>query len=257
MKNAEVQYMIAINERPNYPPAMAAMGRLELKKKNTAKAEEWLDKAIALVPDPHYYMELARVREAQGRSDDRIQAMTKAEELLIGLSGIDKSHMHAHGGDLHAHTTALDDGHTHEHNGNTDDHSHTAAGDHDHASSVPDHGHSHEVGLEMGRFELEFHKDLDAALANGLHEYAIRPDNIDVNALLAGVYYAKGDLGNARMHLVKSRRTGSKDAFTLCVAGLVSAKSGDAKVGKALDLRSLRTGPTTDARVHQGRKRML
>ena len=257
LKSAEVQYMIAINERPNYPPAMAAMGRLELKKKNTAKAEEWLDQAIALVPDPHYYMELARVREAQGRSDDRMQAMTKAEELLIGLSGIDKSHMHAHGGDLHAHTTALDDGHAHDHDGNSDSHSHTDASGHDHASNVPDHGHSHEVGLEMGRFELEFHKDLDVALANGLHEYAIRPDNIDVNALLAGVYFAKGDLGSARMHLVKARRTGTKDAYTLCVAGLVAAKSGDAKAGKALIVEAFRRDPQQMHAFTLEGKRML
>ena len=243
LKNAETQYMIAITERPNYPPAMAAMGRLELKKKNTTKAEEWLNQAIALVPDPHYYMELARVHAAQGRMDDRTMAMTKAEELLVGLSGLDKSHTHAHGGDLHAHTTAIDDGKAHDHDGTSHSHTDTAASDHSHAASIPDHGHSHEVGLEMGRFELEFHKDLPVALANGLHEYAIRPDNIDVNALLAGVYYAMGDLDNARMHLVKARRTGTKDAYTTCVAGLVAAKSGEAKVGKSFIAQAFKTDP--------------
>ena len=177
-------------------------------------------------------MELARVCEAQGRSDDRIQAMTKAEELLVGLSGLDKSHMHAHGGALHTHTTALDDGHTHEHNGNTDDHSHTAAGDHDHASSVPDHGHSHEVGVEMGRFELEFHKDLDAALANGLHEYAIRPDNIDVNALLAGV--ASG-IGQAFQQSSTTMSVSPLGATSTVEPGKQFEAGFGTGVGKALD----------------------
>ena len=127
----------------------------------------------------------------------------------------------------------------------------------DQETNVPDHGHGREVRVEMGRVELECHEDRDAALATGLHEYAIRPDNIDVNALLAGVYYAKGDLGNARMHLVKSRRTGSKDAFTLCVAGLVSAKSGDAKVGKALISEAFERDPQQMHACTREAKRML
>ncbi|MFZ1688278.1 MAG: hypothetical protein WAU70_12685 [Flavobacteriales bacterium] len=236
LENAEAQYMTAINERPNYPPAMAAMGRWELKNKNNARAEEWLNKAVALMPDAHYYMELARVHEAQGRLEDRVQAMAKAEELLVGLGGMDKSHVHAHGGALHSHTTTID-------NGNANSQTLSSSSDHGYTAIVPDHGHSHEVGLEMGRFKLEFQKDLDAALANGLHEYGIRPQNIEVNALLAAVYYAKGDIDNARMHLVKARRTGTKDAFTTCLAGLVAQKSGDAKAGNALIREAFKADP--------------
>ncbi|MEO8066711.1 MAG: tetratricopeptide repeat protein [Flavobacteriales bacterium] len=234
LKNAEANYMTAITERPNYPPAMAAMGRLELKKKDPVKAEEWLKKAIALVPDAHYYMDLARVDEATHQAEARDAAMTKARETLIGLSGMDKSGMHAHGGDWHSHTTAVDDGMSHPL---------AAKGDSLPKTKLPDHGHSHEVGLEMGRFELEFGKNMDAALANGLHEYGLRPDNIDVNALLAGIYYTKGDLENAGMHLVKARRTGTKDAYTTCLAGLVALKSGDTKAGKALIAQAFKTDP--------------
>lgn len=226
LKAAEEQYMTAVSERPNYPPAMAAMGRVALKKKEPAKAEEWLVKAIALMPDPHFYAELARVHAATRQDVARADALGKAEELLLGLGSMDVNGTHTHGGDFHSHGSEAD-----------------AAPEHEHAHAHNDHGHSHEVGLEMGRFELEFHKDLDAALANGLHEYALRPENIDVNGLLAGTYYAKGDVDNARMHLVKARCTGSKDAYLTCLAGLLAIKEGEQAKGRALIAEALKTDP--------------
>lgn len=233
LKTAEANYMMVITERPNYAPAMAAMGRLELKRKNTAKAEDWLRKAIVLVPDAHYYMDLARVYQATNKMEARDEAMTKAREVLIGLSGMSKNGMHSHGGDWHTHTAAVDDGLSHP----------LAAKSDSAARKLPDHGHSHQVGLEMGRFELEFGNDLDAALRNCLHEDSIRPDNIDVNALLAGIHYRKGDLENARVQMMKARRTGTRDAYTTCLAGLIALKGGDTKGGKALIAQAFKTDP--------------
>lgn len=245
LKNAEAEYVTAITERPNYPPAMAAMGRLALKKGDPAKAEEWLVKAIALMPDAHYYCELARVHQATRQEVARGEALAKAEEILLGLGGPGAQGTHTHGGDFHSHGASDAEAHNHEHDhdGTKHSHAHDGSGEHAHVHATNDHGHSHEVGLEMGRFELEFHHDLDAALANGLHEYGLRPDNIEVNALLAGAYYAKGDLDNARMHLDKARRMGTQDAYTTCLAGLIETKSGNAKDGATLIAQAFKMDP--------------
>ncbi len=224
LKKAEEQYLAAITERNNYPPGMVAMGRLEMKKGNYAKAEEHLLNAIALMPDAHAYMELARTYEAAGRKEDRDKASARAEEILMGLAGTDGSpaHAHGHGGDLHSH----DDGVEHQHD-----------------VAAIDHGHSHEVGLEMGRYELEFHKDLPTALMHASHEHGIRPENIEVNGLLAAIHFAQGDLAKAEVHMEKARRTGVKDAQVLCVAGLIALKKGETAQGKKLLKEALAMDP--------------
>lgn len=221
---AREQYELANGYRKNYPMAMAALGRIALKQGKTEQAEQWLVKAIALMPDPHFYTELARVHGATGQTQARAEALAQAERLLIGLSGTANAHTHSHGGDLHSHE-------------------HAGEGDPMHAHPASDHGHSHEVGLEMGRFELEFHNDLDAALANAMHEHALRPDNIEVNALLAAVHYARGDLANARAHLALAQRTGSTDPKLRCLAGLIAIAAGERSSGKALIAAALKDDP--------------
>lgn len=222
LKKAEEHYMAAITERQNYPPGMLAMGRLEMKKGNYEKAEKYLQDAIRLMPDAHAYMELARTYEAAGRIADRDQASAKAEEVLMGLAEAGESHAHSHGGYLHSH------------DGNVEHH---------HEVSALDHGHSHEVGLEMGRYELEFHKDLPTALFHANHEYNIRPDNIDVNALLTSIHYASGDLDKADEHLKMALRTGIKDSQLMCLAGMIAIKKGEKAAGRKLIKEALAMDP--------------
>lgn len=97
------------------------------------------------------------------------------------------------------------------------------------------HGHSHEVGLEMGRMHLEFTEDFGEVIHNGLHEYDDRPNNVDVNELLAGGYLAKGKLSKAKKHLEMAMSTGKSSAALLCIKGLIAHEEGNSEAVKILE----------------------
>ena len=104
----------------------------------------------------------------------------------------------------------------------------------EHGTTHSDHGHSHEVGLEMARFELEFHKDLPNALANAEHEFEHRENNIEVNSAMAAIHYASGNLSEAQVHLDMAKKTGCKNAELLLIEGLIKTANGNMKAGKKL-----------------------
>jgi tetratricopeptide (TPR) repeat protein len=195
LAKANEHYMQALAERGDYPFALAAAGRVAGKQKDFARAETFLKDAIKRMPDAHFHADLARVYAAQNKQAEYAQERAITEDILVGLSG---AHDHSEGAD--------------------------------HAS----HGHSHEVGLEMARFELEFHKDLPVALANAEHEFEHRENNIDVNAAMAAILYAKGDFGAAQTHLDMAKATGSKSADLLLIGGLIRIAKGDKVNGKKL-----------------------
>ena len=204
LEKADEQYQLALAERPDYPFALAAAGRVAGKRKDHVRAEELLNKAIAGMPDPHFLVDLARVFDAQGKKEAYAEALRKAEDALIGTS-VKK-----------AATTDV---------------------------ATNNHGHSHEVGLEMARFELEFHKDLPVALANAEHEFEHRENNIDVNAALAAIHYAKGSFGEAATHLDMAKKTGSTSAELLLVDGLITAANGRWEAGRKLVKQAFEKDP--------------
>ncbi len=104
-------------------------------------------------------------------------------------------------------------------------------------------GHSHRTGLEMARFLIEFKNDLDGALKQAQLEEKHRPDNIDVQTVLAAIHYAKGEYAEAKKYIDLAQRTGRKDAYMRCVAGMIAMKSGDAKAGKAMIAASFKSDP--------------
>ena len=233
LDKAEEQYALALAERKNYPFALAALGRLHRKRGDLKSSAEELARAIAIMPDAHFYTELARTCRAAKNTEGYAAAVAKAEAVLIGLgSGQDApTHAHAHGDDTHDH------GHAHSDGEHARAHGEKAA-----APMAKAHGHSHEVGLEMARFELEFHKDLPVALSNAQHEFEHREANIDVNAALAAIYCAKGEFGAARMHLSLARKTGSADASLMMLEGLMAVKEGDNE-GRSLIRKAFKTDP--------------
>jgi tetratricopeptide (TPR) repeat protein len=203
LDKAEKQYNLALAERKNYPFALAALGRIHRKRGDLETAQAELERAITIMPDAHFYAELARIHKAAKNSPGYADAIAKAEQALIGLSATDPHQAHA-------------DAHT--------------------------HGHSHQVGLEMARFELEFHKDLPVALQNAEHEFEHREGNIDVNATLAAIYCAKGEYGTARMHAGLASKTGSQDPALRMLDGLIAVKQGEAQ-GKALIREAFKADP--------------
>lgn len=98
LNNAEVQYLLALEERPNYPFAMADIGRLELKKKNYAKAEEWVHGALAIMEDAGFHELLAMIHKEKGESEKEKDAVKSIFRAL----GSDADHGHSHANGLEA-----------------------------------------------------------------------------------------------------------------------------------------------------------
>jgi len=69
----------------------------------------------------------------------------------------------------------------------------------------------HNMSLEAGRFQLEVTGNLDKALEFANDEYRRRPENKDVNQLLAAICMARGNKKQAAPYLQKALATGSKD----------------------------------------------
>jgi len=92
----------------------------------------------------------------------------------------------------------------------------------------------HKMGLEMARVYLDLLEDPDKALTYVMEEYKVRPDNIDVNRMMAEIYYARGDMSKTQEHLQKALHTGSLDPETKCLEGLIIVKTNDREEGSKL-----------------------
>ncbi len=80
----------------------------------------------------------------------------------------------------------------------------------------------HNVNMEFAFFLLDFKKDYKRALDLGLKEYKLRPNNIDVNRLLAFAYYANGDKENAAKHIKIAMKTNKQEGDLYCISGLIN-----------------------------------
>ncbi|MGB0178204.1 MAG: tetratricopeptide repeat protein, partial [Owenweeksia sp.] len=214
LTRADVQYRTAIQNRRGYPFAIAGLASVEAKKGNMAEATGLLKKAIDIRPEAGFYEQLALLYKQQGDEDNAAKAGEKAMETLKGLSG---EHQHDHG-----------------------DHSHRD-GEHTHGQN--EHGHSHEVGLEMAKMLVSLQQDYEEALHHGLHEYSRRPDNIEVNKLLAEVYYKTGRIKQASEHYEKAMVTNTKDPKLMMLGGLIKMADGQSAEGKKMILKSFEINP--------------
>jgi len=152
-KNNEIEkssiiYQQILEERDNYPFAIAALGDLELKKENYKKAEELLQKAADIIPEVGYYTSLAKVYKATNQ-DEKFEETIK--EILIMLQ---------------------------------DD---------------VDSGHN--MNLEYADVYLNLIEDTEQAEKYALREYAKRPNNIDVNKVMAEVHLSKQEVSQAQTYL--------------------------------------------------------
>ncbi|MBC7868211.1 MAG: tetratricopeptide repeat protein [Gloeobacteraceae cyanobacterium ES-bin-316] len=87
----------------------------------------------------------------------------------------------------------------------------------------------------------------EKALAHALAEYNRRPKNIEINETMAWVYYQKGDFGKALPYVEEALKTHSMNPKLLCSAGLIYAKTGNAKKAKTMLGLGLRQHPVIDA----------
>ncbi len=218
LTNAEMQYRMALENRPNYPFALAGLGMVEAKKGNFDGAEIALKKAIEVREEAAFYENLAIVYRAQGLTEKMATARTRAFELLKGLAG-----EHSHGDHNHAHK----DGEAHSHS---------------HAKENA-HGHSHEVGLEMAKMQMDLNEDYKEALHNADHEFERRPKNIEVNKAMAHIYLETKELTKAEEHLKKAMATNSKDPELMLIGGMIMLEKGQTAEGKKMIKKGLEINP--------------
>jgi tetratricopeptide (TPR) repeat protein len=89
-KKAEIHYQMILAERADYPFAIAALGEVEMHKKNYVKAEELLKKAIGIIPEVGFYEKLAEIYKMTGRTAE-YQALLP-EILKMMQEDTDKGH---------------------------------------------------------------------------------------------------------------------------------------------------------------------
>ncbi|MBK9733374.1 MAG: transposase [Chitinophagaceae bacterium] len=112
-----------------------------------------------------------------------------------------------------------------------------------HANSNDEEGDAgHYADKELAYVYLKT-GDNDAALKHAQAEYKRRPDNIEVNEMMAWVYYQRGEFKECVPFIEKAMRTGSKNPVLLCRAGLIYCKNNQAEKGTALIQLALATNP--------------
>jgi Tfp pilus assembly protein PilF len=119
-----------------------------------------------------------------------------------------------------------------------------------------DENAAHHADAELANVYLLL-KNYDLALTHGENEYNRRPDNIDVNALMAWIYYNKGEPGKSLPFIKNALRTNSKNPTLLCQAGLMYYKTGDETKAKALLSEALRNDPNIDSALKEECKNIL
>lgn len=169
LDSANVCYSVALQERENYPFAIANQARIAGKKGDFATAEKLYQQAINIIPEIGFNIELARLKKAQGKRD----AVKKSIKEIEGMFKED-----------------IESGHN--------------------------------MSLEYGYFVMEFKNDYNQALKYGLEELKNRPNNIDVNKLLAFSYFGLNNTKLAKKHLAIAMKTTKKDADLMCLNGLIN-----------------------------------
>ncbi len=227
LQTAEAHYQNALAQRPNYPYALAALGNVERKKGNFAKAKELLTNATQQISDPGFYGLMGDLFMAQNLKKEAFADYSRALQMMENAE--DPNHAHSH-----------IDGQGSEHIHNTDD-----------------EYHGHEHGLEIANLYLKMGNQVEAALENAQVEYAKRPENIDINKSLAMIYYEMGELTKASDHLKKARATQSKDPELMTLEGLIVLKQGDTKAGKAMIKSAFAINAHQDAPIAMEAKKVV
>lgn len=104
----------------------------------------------------------------------------------------------------------------------------------------------HHMGMEYAKLYMDQLGDLDEALAYAHKEYELRPNNIEVNQLMAAVHYKRGELAKAKQYLEVAMRTNSQNPELLCLAGLIYVHNQEMSKGKQLIQQVFQTNPYQD-----------
>ncbi len=103
----------------------------------------------------------------------------------------------------------------------------------------------HTVNLELCRVFTKMGA-LDSAAVYGMKEYAVRPQNIDVNNALAWIAHKRGDAAKAAEHLAVALRTGSKDPELLWRASEIERAAGNTAKSASMLAQARKVNPGFD-----------
>ncbi|MEO6254813.1 MAG: tetratricopeptide repeat protein [Ferruginibacter sp.] len=109
-----------------------------------------------------------------------------------------------------------------------------------------DPGMGHYSDKEQAYVYLQ-NNDYDKALVHAMAEYKRRPNNIEVNELMAWVYYKRNEIEKALPYADAALLTSSKNPVLLCTAGLLYLKAGDMEKGKKMIELGLKNNPILPA----------
>jgi len=173
------EFRLCLDERPNYPFALAALADLHQLKGEYQEAEKLLDQACAIIPEVGFYEQKAALYQKMGKDE---QTAALSQEILAMLAD--------------------------------------------------DEANGHKMDMEYARVYRDLLNDLPKALEHALAEYRSRPDNAEVNELLASIYFKMDELEAAEKHIEKALATESKDPELLCLSGLILIKAGNEAQGR-------------------------
>lgn len=115
----------------------------------------------------------------------------------------------------------------------------------------------HVMDLELAGVSL--HLEGDAAKAKAFAEKAMaaRPDNIDVQALMAEILFMQEDYAAAGSMIDKALRTSSQDPGKLLVAGMIKEKTNGKGEGKDMITMAFELNPYLEGALAQSAKETL
>ena len=203
LEQATKHYQMAVAARENYPFAQAGLARVARKKgQNTATAgsPDYFGEGVTLLENAN--KSIIEPSFYEDLSDiyfvqnQRGKANEAAKKLIDMLGG------------NHSDTT-------------------------NHASdkAIPQHGHYADKELAEAYLKID---DLEHAQIHANLEYARRPENIDINEVMAWVQYKSGAFDKAIPYIEKALKTGRQKPELLWKAGQIYLKNNQEKRGNEL-----------------------
>ncbi len=202
LENAEMNYALAIINRPGYAYANAGLGRIAAAKKEYAKAITYYQAADSVINDYSFKEAMAVLYSITGKEQI---ANTLNNEVIVMMEDAFKQ-----------------------------------------SKTYDTIGHY--ADREMAYAYLHIN-NTDKALEHALMEYDRRPANIDVNDVVAWVYYNKGEFNIALKYIETALRTQSQNPELLCRAAMIYAKNNQQVKAKELLQTALKNNPSFSIRL--------
>ena len=173
LEQAELEYVRTLNDRPGYIYALAALGRVRAAQGKTDEAIELLTQATNVMPLPEFVITLGDIYQASGQPDEaqKQYSLVSAIEQLHEANGVD-------------------------------------------------------MDMEIALFNADQNKDLEATVEQARQAYANRP-SIHAADVLAWALYKTGHYDEARTYSEEALQLGTKDALKLFHAGMIAYRLGD------------------------------